>query len=187
MPVMDGIEATKRIRLLPKYKNIPIIGVTAGNILGEKEKCLNAGMDDFLPKPLRQADLLNMLKQHLSFSEKKPVTAEDIENHLDMNFLEEQIGEDEDFKKMFLHLVVQELTLSEEKIKNSVQEGDAENLKKILHKLKGTAGTAGLFKLAEYAAAWENSIEKSGDFAAMQAEITGEITLGKDLMQRMLN
>lgn len=187
MPVMDGIEATKQIRLLPEYKNIPIIGVTAGNVLGEKEKCLNAGMDDFLPKPLRQADLLNMLKQHLSFSEKKPITDEDIDNHLDMKLLEEQIGEDEDFKKMFLHLVIQELTLSEEKIINSVQESDAENLKKILHKLKGTAGTAGLFKLAEYAAAWENSIEQSGDFAAMQTEITGEIALGKELMQRILN
>jgi len=65
MPIMSGIEATQQIRMLPGYENIPIIGVTAGNILGEKEKCLESGMTDFLPKPLRQADLLEILKRNI--------------------------------------------------------------------------------------------------------------------------
>ncbi|MDQ0593657.1 signal transduction histidine kinase/CheY-like chemotaxis protein/CHASE3 domain sensor protein [Chryseobacterium ginsenosidimutans] len=65
MPVMSGIEATQQIRKLPGYENIPIIGVTAGNVLGEKEKCLESGMTDFLPKPLRQADLLEILKRNI--------------------------------------------------------------------------------------------------------------------------
>ncbi len=66
MPVMSGIEATQKIRRLPGYENIPIIGVTAGNVLGEKEKCMESGMNDFLPKPIRQADLLEMLKKYIS-------------------------------------------------------------------------------------------------------------------------
>jgi CheY-like chemotaxis protein len=66
MPVMSGIEATQKIRRLPGYENIPIIGVTAGNVLGEKEKCMESGMNDFLPKPLRQADLLEILKKYIS-------------------------------------------------------------------------------------------------------------------------
>lgn len=66
MPIMSGIEATRNIRMLPGYEHIPIIGVTAGNVLGEKEKCLEAGMDDFLPKPIRQADLLEVLKKYIS-------------------------------------------------------------------------------------------------------------------------
>lgn len=65
MPEMNGMEATQKIRMLPGYENIPIIGVTAGNVLGEKEKCLEAGMNDFLPKPLRQADLLAILKKYI--------------------------------------------------------------------------------------------------------------------------
>ncbi len=68
MPVMNGIEATQQIRMLPGYENIPIIGVTAGNVMGEKEKCLESGMTDFLPKPLRQADLMEMLKRHIGIS-----------------------------------------------------------------------------------------------------------------------
>jgi PAS domain S-box-containing protein len=66
MPVMSGIEATRQIRMLPGYENIPIIGVTAGNVLGEREKCMESGMNDFLPKPIRQADLLEILKKYIS-------------------------------------------------------------------------------------------------------------------------
>ncbi len=72
MPVMSGIEATQQIRILPGYENVPIIGVTAGNVLGEKEKCLASGMTDFLPKPLRQADLLEMLKKYISADDNSP-------------------------------------------------------------------------------------------------------------------
>jgi PAS domain S-box-containing protein len=66
MPVMSGIEATQQIRMLPGYEDVPIIGVTAGNVLGEREKCLESGMNDFLPKPIRQADLLEILKKYIS-------------------------------------------------------------------------------------------------------------------------
>jgi signal transduction histidine kinase/CheY-like chemotaxis protein/CHASE3 domain sensor protein len=66
MPIMSGIEATQHIRRLPEYQHIPIIGVTAGNVLGEKEKCLESGMNDFLPKPIRRAELLEVLKKYIS-------------------------------------------------------------------------------------------------------------------------
>ncbi|WP_312333331.1 response regulator [Sphingobacterium sp.] len=66
MPIMSGIEATQHIRMLPEYQHIPIIGVTAGNVLGEKEKCLESGMNDFLPKPIRRADLLEVLKKYIN-------------------------------------------------------------------------------------------------------------------------
>ncbi len=59
MPVMDGYEVSTRIREIEKEsgKRIPIIGVTANNSHDEKEKCLNAGMDDFLVKPFEISDL----------------------------------------------------------------------------------------------------------------------------------
>ncbi|WP_073174707.1 response regulator [Chryseobacterium vrystaatense] len=66
MPIMSGIEATRNIRMLPGYEHIPIIGVTAGNVLGEKEKCLESGMNDFLPKPIRQADIIEVFKKYIN-------------------------------------------------------------------------------------------------------------------------
>jgi PAS domain S-box-containing protein len=57
MPVMNGHEATKKIRKLQGGLSIPIIAVTAGVSVGEKEKCLEVGMDDYVPKPILRSTL----------------------------------------------------------------------------------------------------------------------------------
>ncbi|WP_379964432.1 PAS domain S-box protein [Epilithonimonas sp. UC225_85] len=185
MPVMDGIEATKQIRMLPEYSKVPIIGVTAGNVLGEKEKCLASGMNDFLPKPLRQTDLLEMLKKHIGIGTRQ-LPEDHSERYLDINLLNEKTGDD-DFRNVFLKLVIQELTQAEENIKSGIKEKNTEQLKQILHKLRGTAGTAGLIKLAKETAIWESRIDENIDYTAMENEIINDITIGlkliKDLIQ----
>ena len=65
MPKMDGIEATKRIRSLKQYESLPIIALTAGALLEEKNKVLNSGMNELLTKPVRQEDLKNVLNKYL--------------------------------------------------------------------------------------------------------------------------
>ncbi|WP_278380037.1 response regulator [Chryseobacterium arthrosphaerae] len=188
MPVMDGIEATKQIRLLPEYSNVPIIGVTAGNVLGEKEKCLDSGMNDFLPKPLRQADLLEMLKNYIG-NENNTLSGDSAtkKTYLDINLLNEQIGDDdENFRKTFLNLVIDELTQAEENIKKSTAEKDSASLKLILHKLKGTAGTAGLIRLTERTASWENKTDPKMDFIFMEEEIIQEIKAGLQLIKNLM-
>ena len=52
MPVMNGYESTQAIRKLPNTAQIPIIALTAGTVVGEKEKCLESGMNDYIPKPI---------------------------------------------------------------------------------------------------------------------------------------
>lgn len=186
MPVMDGIEATTQIRLLPEYIHIPIIGVTAGTILGEKEKCLESGMNDFLPKPLRRADLLEMLKKYIPNSREEPEKEWESGHHLDMDLLNEQTGGDEDFKKVFLDLVINELEQAEKNIKSAVSEKNTDDLKKILHKLKGTSGTAGLVKLAEKVLYWERKTEGHMDFFSMQKEVLDEISVGLNLIKTLI-
>lgn len=61
MPQLNGIEATKKIRSIEKNIEIPIIALTAGSLPGEKEKCLQAGMSDFLTKPLLKQTLSDMI------------------------------------------------------------------------------------------------------------------------------
>jgi len=63
MPHLNGIEATRKIRALEKNIEIPIIALTAGSLPGEKEKCLQAGMSDFLTKPLLKQTLSDMIKK----------------------------------------------------------------------------------------------------------------------------
>ncbi|WP_291120394.1 PAS domain S-box protein [Flavobacterium sp. UBA6135] len=57
MPVMNGYEATIEIRKIINYKSIPIIALTAGTVIGEKEKCLEMGMNDYLSKPIIKGSL----------------------------------------------------------------------------------------------------------------------------------
>jgi signal transduction histidine kinase/ligand-binding sensor domain-containing protein/ActR/RegA family two-component response regulator len=57
MPEMNGLEATTAIRADALISHLPIIGITAHALRGDRERCLDAGMDDYLPKPIRRRDL----------------------------------------------------------------------------------------------------------------------------------
>jgi CheY-like chemotaxis protein len=67
MPVMSGIVATEKIRALEASTNahVPIIAITANAMLGDKEKCISAGMDDYISKPFQPVALVEIIKKHL--------------------------------------------------------------------------------------------------------------------------
>lgn len=74
MPEMDGFTATKEIRHLEKQNKLertPIIGMTAHALVGDKDKCIEAGMDSYLPKPIVEADLKNEIFKYLKQAQKK--------------------------------------------------------------------------------------------------------------------
>ena len=185
MPVMDGLESTRQIRLLPQYKEVPVIGISAGNVLGEKEKCIEAGMNDFLPKPFRQADLEAMLKQHLPRVKSTQVVYQQRDQYLNMSHLNEQMGDDPEFRKMFINLVLQELGDSRENIIAAATSQEAQQLKKVLHKLRGTAGTAGLLKLAERSAVWEHELDFLPEYPLLLEEMSTELAIAHELISEL--
>lgn len=188
MPVLNGIEATKKIRQLSNYQNVPIIGITAGNTVEEKQKCLEAGMNDFLPKPLRQKDLLEVLLKNLPTAAHIDQVQDPKHNpYLDMELLNQQIDGDEEFKKIFLNLVLQELNIAQENIKNAAEIKDVQETKKILHKLRGSAGTTGLTNLAKATAKWELEIGTNQNFSLLEDEISKEITIALNLINKLIN
>jgi len=64
MPQMDGIEATRKIRDYENgKKHTPIIALTADAMKGDKEKCLNAGMDDYIAKPFKREEIIEAIKR----------------------------------------------------------------------------------------------------------------------------
>ena len=65
MPLINGYEATKQIRRIPALEDIIIIALTAGTIMGEKEKCIEAGMNDYVSKPIVKKTLEDILEKWL--------------------------------------------------------------------------------------------------------------------------
>jgi CheY-like chemotaxis protein len=69
MPRMDGYEACRRIRELEESSNtesrMPIIALTANAMQGDREKCIEAGMDDYIPKPVKREALFEMIRRHV--------------------------------------------------------------------------------------------------------------------------
>jgi CheY-like chemotaxis protein len=63
MPIMNGFETATEIRKIEAYKNVPIIALTAGILNGEREKCLEFGMNDYLSKPILAKDLQQMIQK----------------------------------------------------------------------------------------------------------------------------
>lgn len=68
MPVMNGFEATQKIREMPEYKDTPIIALTAFAMKGDRERCLEAGATDYIPKPIDSQEFIEKVK---FYTEKK--------------------------------------------------------------------------------------------------------------------
>ena len=61
MPVMDGLQATEKIRTF--NKEIPILALTANNLASDREKCINSGMNDFIVKPINRQFLIEKIEE----------------------------------------------------------------------------------------------------------------------------
>jgi len=65
MPEMDGYETIRAVRQIPQFKALPIIAVTAKAMKGDREKCIEAGAWDYLPKPVDSEQLLSVFRSWL--------------------------------------------------------------------------------------------------------------------------
>ncbi|GAB1418720.1 two-component regulator propeller domain-containing protein [Bacteroidales bacterium] len=169
MPVLNGYEATKAIRGLQGYSKIPIIALTAGTVKGEKEKCLEAGMNDFVAKPVVEETILFMLEkwlhpqQQLSGEPAKKAIVKGTEpleyESISMSGLREDLGDDPVFLREFMAVLKESLIRSKAEIRLFYEQHNKEALSAAAHKLKGTAFSVSLSSLSQLAA----RIEKTDD------------------------
>jgi two-component system sensor histidine kinase/response regulator len=66
MPVLDGLETTRMMRRNPRWKGLPVVAMTAHAMTGDRERCLQAGMNGYISKPVQPAHLITTVEQHLA-------------------------------------------------------------------------------------------------------------------------
>ena len=75
LPVLDGWEATRRLKSDPATRGIPVVALTAHAMSGDRERCLAAGCDEYLTKPIDRARLLECLADFMARSKAEPADA----------------------------------------------------------------------------------------------------------------
>jgi CheY-like chemotaxis protein len=159
MPVMSGIEATLAIRYHERGsdRRIPIIALTAGAIKGEEGRCLEAGMDDFLTKPLNRNMLYKILGKHLSsFNQQsgklKKKERQNIDNlHFDPIMLMESIENNRMILEELIEIVPFQFAKDLTHLRRAIDEQDFAGIQIAAYSIKGSALNMWFTRMAELA------------------------------------
>ena len=166
MPVMDGYTAAQELRKQDRFKQLPIIALTANAISGDREKSLEAGMNDYLSKPLEPENLFNMLRKWLPDQPQQSTTTTEelaqvessglLQLNIDTRVLDvpqalERIRGDENLYLMLLEMFATEYRSIDQRFNQLMQAQDPVEIKAVAHGFKGAAASIGAKGLATVA------------------------------------
>ncbi|WP_343689071.1 PAS domain S-box protein [Chitinophaga sp.] len=153
MPEMNGYEASRQIRDIYPGFRVPIIALTAGNVMGEREKCTAAGMDDFMAKPFIENTMVAMFNKWLRLEKpQEPEVLDDRAEVFDIAYLKTYLGDDDPaFMKEILLLTIKEFNKLMADFDGVLRGENVLTLNSWGHKLRGVAVTVGLMDLAQLA------------------------------------
>ena len=169
MPEMDGMTATRKIReLKSENKNVPIIAITAHALMGDKEKCLEAGMDDYLSKPIKSQVLIQKIDKWLNVQvgTKK---AEDESTSLnkevvfDFAHLEKMSAGDKEFEADLIETYLVDVLTRFQNLEAAIEKSENTTVINEAHTIKGASYSVGARKVGDEAYGIELSC-KLNDF-----------------------
>ena len=159
MPVMDGYESTSKIRLFEgDKKHTTIIAVTANAMEGDCAKCMEAGMDDYISKPINFDIMFNMIEANTKEREPEFEYNSIIDNNID-HFVE-ITGLEKDDAREILEDYIKCLPDLLSGINDAICSSDFEKLARLTHELKGSSGTLRITSIHELAIKLEETAKK---------------------------
>ncbi|HUT34725.1 MAG TPA: response regulator [Planctomycetota bacterium] len=149
MPEMDGFEATRTIRERERAAggHIPIVAMTAHALKGDRERCLAAGMDDYIPKPIRPAQLIEIVERLAGAGgeaprpPQPPEPAQQENPVFDRHAALRVVGGDADLFREVAGIFLEDCPRRLAEARSALERGDPEGLRRAAHTLKGAAGT----------------------------------------------
>lgn len=165
MPDIDGFEATKHIRknFRAPLCHIPIIAMTAAAFIGDREKCLAAGMNDYISKPFVAEDLLQKILQLLPAYHKQHVS--------DLSLIYERADGDKQFLKEIIECYILEMPVYIREMEEYVSAKDLEGISKQAHKMKSPVALMGALELKELYASIEADAKQQKDMDELAIQI----------------
>jgi two-component system sensor histidine kinase/response regulator len=171
MPVMDGLEATRAIRKNPEHRDLPIIAMTANALISDREKCFEAGMNDYVPKPIDPEKLFDTLlkwipaKRDMTELQETLIEAKVPEKTLDFVIegldMEQGLNRVLGKQNVYLNLLskyVDGQKNFQHQILTAMESRDLNAAERIAHTLKGVSGNIGATVIQEEAKILEASI-----------------------------
>ena len=190
MPVMDGYEATRTIRLRESQEGlepVPIIAMTAGQMVDDREQCLDAGMDDFLSKPFGTSELCSMLgrwqEPHPSSASGHNRSPEDVATSDTSSVIDESVWSEmtlfdrsttRSLLPRVLSLFLETTPARIESIATAVHERSGPSARKQAHTLKSNCRYIGAHRLAEICKKVE-SLPERDDWDTTSKDLLGEM------------
>jgi len=164
MPVMDGYQATRKLRQDPRYSNLPVIAMTANAMVGDKEKCLDAGMNDFIAKPIDVAQLFGTLARWIAPAMPQEMTAVVAQPEAELPVIAglkmaeamRRVGGNATLMRKLLDRFVETQFDAMQRIVAAIENNQLETAIREAHTLKGLAGNIGAGGLADSAARVEH-------------------------------
>lgn len=177
MPDMDGYTATGLIRQDTRMQSLPIIAMTANVMVSDREACLQAGMNDHIAKPIDLDTMVNTILVHCG---KMPVVSisalHSSDNKIQNTAVDHNIGFQLALKRIkndqalfikMTHMFVQSVTTMPHELKQHIHAEEKEEAARVLHTLKGIAGTIGASQLAIFVASMEELLQHSDHLAIL--------------------
>jgi PAS domain S-box-containing protein len=152
MPVMDGYEATKAIRMMAHPINsIPVVALTANATKNDIEKCLAAGMNDYVAKPFTPDDLYQQLFQKLKLVPGSPATNDAKPKLFDLNYLRTISSNNKEFVKEMVQTFIQSVPALLKQMEEAVTSSEWATVSRLAHQIKPSLTLMGIYQLKEVA------------------------------------
>ncbi len=177
MPVMDGYQTTIKIRnQRNKNKDTPIVALTASAILSQKNKAIETGMNDFLPKPFQPNQLMAVMKKFLAFNDEPADTEVEVVTkgifqfnpQLDSAYLQTFYEDDLDYAADMFDTFLEYTVAEFPNLKIAIAGGNMEEIRKAAHKIKPTFAMVGLTTLRDELAEIERLASTNSDIELME-------------------